>query len=556
MLKLRPSRMLLVSMLFVNVQVFAQGVIYVDHDASSGGDGLSWATAYQSLQDALWTATQGGISEIRVAEGTYRPDLGQRQTQGDRTATFQLLNGVAIRGGYAGVTAGDPNVRDLRLSETVLDGGNSSYHVVTGSGTDATAILEGVAIQGGRADGSSGNVNNGAGMLSSAGSPTVVSCSFRSNYAVNRGGGIYSENAGNLKLINCLMVSNEAGYGGAVYSSRTATALVNCTVANNYADQPDGAGGIDVYSSTLSLRNCILAGNYSPYQQFSYLSQYQGGSPATIEHSLVQMLPGSLLPFGNIGGFTDPKFIASNDYRLDASSPCIDSGDADALPADISDVDQDSDTAETIPLDRDGQPRLRNCLPDMGAYEAVTERSSPIRVDLDDDCDVDLDDFQQFAACGSAPGVPNSDPACLVADFDFDADVDQSDFGLFQVCYSGSGSLGHPDCLPPSEPTLVQSSYVRTSITAGSTCPDDYLEVIPSHGELHVIHHGANYNCCVPDINVQLTVSDHQLSLVEWGYGGTCTCRGCFDVEAVIAGLKPGTYTVTMEGHTMDVEVP
>ena len=48
--------------------------IYVDDNASAGGDGASWASAHKYLQDALASAEYG--DEIWVAEGTYKPDQG------------------------------------------------------------------------------------------------------------------------------------------------------------------------------------------------------------------------------------------------------------------------------------------------------------------------------------------------------------------------------------------------------------------------------------------------------------------------------------------------
>jgi hypothetical protein len=69
----------------------------------------------------------------------------------------------------------------------------------------------------------------------------------------------------------------------------------------------------------------------------------------------------------------------------------------------------------------------------------------PVRADLDHDCDVDLSDFDLFAAClsGTTGLIP---PGCDASDFDADTDVDQSDFGTFQRCYSGEDTTADPDC--------------------------------------------------------------------------------------------------------------
>ncbi len=50
-------------------------IIYVDDDAAgASNDGSSWAMALPYLQPALSMAAAG--DEIRVAQGTYRPDEG------------------------------------------------------------------------------------------------------------------------------------------------------------------------------------------------------------------------------------------------------------------------------------------------------------------------------------------------------------------------------------------------------------------------------------------------------------------------------------------------
>ncbi|MHC4309875.1 MAG: hypothetical protein ACYSSN_08025, partial [Planctomycetota bacterium] len=201
-------------------------VVYVDGDASGANNGTSWANAYNHLQDALMMALDG--DEIRVAEGVYRPDqfvLSARPNLG-RMETFQLKNGVAIKGGYAGFGEPDPDARDIRDYESILSGdlngddvavndpcdlpaeptkSENSYHIVTGTGTDETAILDGFTITGGNANGPHDpyRFEYGGGMYCNAfSSPTVINCTFRGNYA-SGGGGLYIYWDNNMVLTNC-----------------------------------------------------------------------------------------------------------------------------------------------------------------------------------------------------------------------------------------------------------------------------------------------------------------------------------------------------------------
>jgi hypothetical protein len=73
--------------------------------------------------------------------------------------------------------------------------------------------------------------------------------------------------------------------------------------------------------------------------------------------------------------------------------------------------------------------------------------SGSAAADLDQDCDVDIADFDLFAACASGPGVDhNGSATCQNADLDDDNDVDQTDFGIFQRCISGENVMADPAC--------------------------------------------------------------------------------------------------------------
>jgi phosphotriesterase-related protein len=234
--------------------------IYVDDDATGANDGTSWANAYVYLQDALADAETAEMPvEIRVAQGIYKPDQGVNQTPGDRKATFQLMNNVVLKGGFAGVGV-EPDIRDIELYETILSGdleGNdvdvndlwelrfeptkteNSFHVVTGSETDKTAVLQGFVVTGSYAHcpdwgPSCLDEQNGGGILIEAGGPTLIDCTFEKNSAYFLGGASYIED-GTPTLHGCTFSLNEAGAGGAIASIMSSSYFSECTFSKNTA---------------------------------------------------------------------------------------------------------------------------------------------------------------------------------------------------------------------------------------------------------------------------------------------------------------------------------
>ena len=301
---------------------FAQStgtVRFVDDDSLLFADGMSWDTAYRYLQDAL--ANAEGVTEIRVAQGTYKPDedaMGN-VTNNDREEAFELVNGVALRGGFAGVGAPNPDERDIALYETILSGklgGPRSYHVVRGSGLDATTVLDGFTITAGRATGTCCVHDRGGGMYLSASSPMVVSCTFRANTAKtvagavwladgastfidcvfedntvfpgNSGGAIHNVFGSDLTLIRCVFHHNTLGTGstggGAIFVGgnpqgnpvSTVTAI-GCV----FTDNNGSAGGAVLNNGISTFTNCVFAGNSALRQGFGPKTG-QGGAIANI----------------------------------------------------------------------------------------------------------------------------------------------------------------------------------------------------------------------------------------------------------------------------------
>ncbi|MHC4146006.1 MAG: right-handed parallel beta-helix repeat-containing protein, partial [Planctomycetota bacterium] len=256
---------------------FAGKTIYVDDDASGANDGSSWADAYNYLQDALTAAWSG--DEIRVARGIYKPDQGAGVTPRDREATFQLINGVTIKGGYAGTGAPDPDARDIELYETILSGDikgddkpnfvkndDNSYHVVTVSAPDV--VVDGLTIVGGNANrGKGGPISEyphayGGGIFCGD-DATLVDVTFAQNFA-NYGGGLCCgpfPDVSNPTLIGCILTGNRADVdGGAIWIGDSIPTLINCRILSNSAV---GCGGGVMFGNdndTLMV-GCYISGN-------------------------------------------------------------------------------------------------------------------------------------------------------------------------------------------------------------------------------------------------------------------------------------------------------
>lgn len=286
---------------------FAGQIIYVDVNATSGaGDGSSWDDAFINLQEGLVAAGNGDM--VRVGAGIYYPDVNNTfpEGSGNREATFQLINGITIMGGYAGFDAPDPNARNIELYETILSGdlsgndgpsfannGENSYHVVTGSDTNSTAILDGFTVTAGNASGTAGTAKSyGGGMYNYQGSPTVLNCCFTKNSSTTAGGGVRNElnshpifsncdftdnktntwgggmsnrDNGSPSLTGCRFSDNSSGYtgGGLVNDENCNPLITNCVFNGNSASSEEG-GGMYNLSSDPIITNCTFVGNSAP----------------------------------------------------------------------------------------------------------------------------------------------------------------------------------------------------------------------------------------------------------------------------------------------------
>lgn len=258
----------------------AGSVIFVDDDAPPGGDGLSWDTAYRFLQDGLSNAQgnslalRGGVAEIHVAQGTYKPDRSEANPSGtgDREATFTLTSGVALMGGYAGIGAADPDARNFVLYETILSGdllGNdgpdfqnnqeNSYHVISGFMIAQGTELSGCTVIAGNADGTTPH-NRGAGIYLDEGSLLMENCLVQFNWAMTNGAGMYSDGI-DLEIVSCEISDNQVmSQAGGVYCINSTATISSCKFERNTTQFHSG-GGMFLQASSAEFSDCVFVAN-------------------------------------------------------------------------------------------------------------------------------------------------------------------------------------------------------------------------------------------------------------------------------------------------------
>jgi predicted outer membrane repeat protein len=241
-------------------------ILYVRQGAT--GDCLTWATACD-----LQTAMQKNIAnQIWVAAGTYKPTTGT-----DRAATFNLISGVWIFGGFPAEGSPTWEDRDWELNPTILSGdlngddgqdfsnySDNSINVVMANNVNYTARLDGFTITGGNASDSyyGDRIKGGGGLNNQKGSPQLANLRFLANLSACNGGGM-TNNAGSPTLFEVTFLGNAGDKGGGMYSVGSPAiakpVLTNVSFELNTANY--GGGMYNEYNSSPTLTNVTFSGN-------------------------------------------------------------------------------------------------------------------------------------------------------------------------------------------------------------------------------------------------------------------------------------------------------
>jgi hypothetical protein len=453
-------------------------------DCNDPNGGSHYGVTFYSGETA-----QTVLSGISIINSTGAISCGN-----DSSPTIRNCNFYGNNGSYAiACAAGSPNIDNCIIQGNKSGGGVLCGWQSTGpsSGFTSQPTIVGCSIYG----------NNGNGVEIIKGSPTVINTIIIANSRYGIEGQDFDFPPPDFLctplFTNCLIAGNL--YGGvhleSLFGGEFDATLQNCTIVGNYYIGIHFHG----YGTNIILRNSIVAYNcdyQGGYPQI-YLEYMYGEAPSmTISYSnipdglaSIQIDPGSRFfweegnlesepNFVNVGYWSDPtpgqwgdETWFEGNYHLQWFSACMDAGDNNAVSADTTDLDNDENTSERIPLDLDGGPRFVDdpvapdtgradppdypYIVDMGAYEEPDSDGDGVP-DAQDNCpavnnpdqnDADLDGFGDI--CDSCPFDPNNDEdadqVCGDVDncpYDYNPpQEDRNSDGLGDVCECDAANL-------------------------------------------------------------------------------------------------------------------
>ncbi len=343
---------------------------YVTTNGNDSADGLSWETAFETIQNAL---DHAGTDDTIYLAG---------QTFSISNQIVWTTPGITIRGGYEAPDTNPeslPGAHDPNSWPTVIVRSGDSIHRIIYINSADDNTLEHVTITGGQVGFSSGPLSNqstGGGIhIRNSANILLSGCTIVSNrwetttMYTTRGAGLYAGGS-SVTLSNCLVKANghhstrssshQVHYGGGIWSSGGTLSLINTRIIENHmTDVFDGSlanvGGIYFDGTSLTMRNVLLARNRTtgiggglrilggttvltnvtvahnltegisiePEAEVELINSIVWGNwtdldgEATLASSNIGDQPAGS---GNLG--TDPKFEYGYGYNLAADSPC------------------------------------------------------------------------------------------------------------------------------------------------------------------------------------------------------------------------------------------
>jgi hypothetical protein len=354
---------------------FVQGATaneyFVATTGSDGNDGLSQSGAFSTVSNAVAHSVDGDF--ITILNGTYTI-----------SEQVSITNAVTLRSLGDGVYGGTDNA-----ALTIIDA-NKKCRVIGISHTNT--VLNGLTIRNGLVGG-----EHGAGIDMTGG--TIINCIITDNTTGRNGmgGGIRISASGTIS--NCVIHANlageNAGKGGGIYANGADIGILNSTISENISNGNDQSAGGVYLTGGASMANCLVNGNSarnngggialdggSSVKSCTVVNNRASGnsfssgihiSNGTVENSIIYFNAPGLADINTESGISyscaaeltqgvdgntayQPYFADydNGDYRLSTQSPCINTGNNDAIYG---------------TTDLEGNARIFGDTTDMGAYE-------------------------------------------------------------------------------------------------------------------------------------------------------------------------------------------
>jgi parallel beta-helix repeat protein len=517
---------------------------YVDPNGSDDANGLTWPTAFETIQKAIDTANDNDIIDVNA--GTYYESID--------------FSGKAVS-----IRSLDPSNPQV-VAETVIDGNNADKVITFDDSEDANSIVSGFTIKGGGTgiycfesspiiDHCIIRDNNDSGMVNiKLSEPNIIDSVFYLNSA-KYGAGMHNFQS-SPGITNCIFSQNTASSrGGGIYNSFSSPVVINCTFSNNAAST--SAGGMFSSISSAVVKNSIFWGNSAGFlgdeicndnsdPNFSYCDVEGSGGSSSWDPN-----------FGaNNGGNIDsnPWFFNANNplgsdnifntiddgLRLKASSACIDAADGNSAPS-IDIMGQariDVDYVENTGI---GDPNYT----DVGAYEFMGDSDGdgmpddwedfygldPNTNDADDDLDTDGYSNLSEYLHSSDPNDDSSEPSINITinvpydvstiqraiDTSIDGDTVEVSEGTYYEKITFNGKSVLVTSIKPDDVNTVASTIIDANDTSNSSYVVTFDSGEDGNSILNGISITGGYTGIYCDGTVEITTSPKIMNCIILG---------------------------------------
>jgi hypothetical protein len=327
------------------------------------GDGHYYLPSTISIGSKAITIQSFNGNGYTVLDGGYPTKTNQcisvQNSMNCHISGLTIINGCSSASSGGGVSfSGEGGIDNCVFSNNsvLATGAGGGLSVLAAHGPDAVFIVSDCLFISNRAP-----TSGGADLVRSANGKLIIDrCIFRDNVSSGDAGAIGGTGS---TIRNCLVYANTAARSGSGING-SGLQVQNCTLVNNHTDWSAGTAMGLAWGNGY---NCIIYNNTAWTDK--HVANYDLYQSRLNSSCTTPQVPDSQ---GSLNFTLDPLFVnaATNDFRLQASSQCINTG-----------TNQDWMATSSDFL---GNPRIVGGIVDRGAYEYPSGSSpiNPVTLDI------------------------------------------------------------------------------------------------------------------------------------------------------------------------------